>query len=157
MQSICDPLQNDRLELVIDGSPDGEGGAGGVAGLLPLVSSCHSSDSCRAYQAVKCLVTAASKSPAVRERLLADPAKWQHAVNWLKSKMSESSYWSAAPDSLLSNEDSSTRTFQRTTSAQVTLDEARAMLAEFDTDKESAMDTNNDDNLFSVDTESVDP
>ena len=163
MQSICDPLQNDRLELVIDGSPDGEGGAGGVAGLLPLVSSCHSSDSCRAYQAVKCLVTAASKSPAVRERLLADPAKWQHAVNWLKSKMadsSSSSYWTPSSDSVLSNEDSSTRTFQRTTSAQVTLDEAKAMLADFDAseaDKETAMDTNNDDNIFNIDTDTVDP
>ena len=62
----------------------------------------------------------------------------------------------------MSNEESSTRTFHRTTSAQVrnaapsgskaslaplpqvTLDEANAMLAEFGTDKETAMDTNTD-------------
>merc|ERR1712217_763310 len=92
----------------------------------------------------KCLVTASSKAATVKEKLIQDPTKWQHAVNWLKSKMSESSYWSPSSDSIISNEDSSTRTFQRTTSAQVTLDEANAMLAEFDTDKDTAMDTNND-------------
>ena len=76
--------------------------------------------------------------------------------------MTESQYWSPSSDSVISNEESSTRTFQRTTSAQVTttsiltqhndtqssqvtLDEANAMLAEFDTvERESAMDTNND-------------
>ena len=152
LQTLCDPLQSVRLDLVIDGRPEG------VDGLLTLVNSCQSSDSCRAYQAVKVLVTASSKCPAVRERLLQEPARWQTAVNWLKSKMSESvsSYWSPSSDSVLSNEDSSTRTFQRTTSAQVTLDEAKLLLADFDVDKETAMDTNNDD-LFSIDTDSVDP
>ena len=137
---------------MIDGRDDG------VDGLLTLVNSCQSSDSCRAYQAVKVLVTASNKCPAVRERLIQDPTRWQHAVNWLKSKMSESvsSYWSPSSDSILSNEDSTTRTFQRTTSAQVTLDEAKAMLADFDVDKDNAMDTNNDDS-FSIDTDSVDP
>jgi len=104
----------------------------------------QNSDSCRSYQAVKCLVTASSKCSAVKDHLILEPTKWQWAVNWLKSKMSESSYWSPSTDSVLSNEDSSTRTFQRTTSAQVTLDEANAMLAEFETDKDTAMDTNND-------------
>merc|ERR1719150_2387695 len=116
----------------------------GYDGLINLVQNSQNSDSCRAYQAVKCLVTASSKAPTVKEKLIQDPAKWQHAVNWLKSRMSESSYWSPSTDSVLSNEDSSTRTFQRTTSAQVTLDEANAMLAEFETDKDTAMDTNND-------------
>ena len=38
----------------------------------------------------------------------------------MKSKMTESSsYWSPGSDSVLSNEESSTRTFHRTTSAQV--------------------------------------
>ena len=40
----------------------------------------------------------------------------------MKSKMTESSsYWSPGSDSVLSNEESSTRTFHRTTSAQVNL------------------------------------
>ena len=128
----------------------------GYDGLINLVQNCQNSDSCRAYQAVKCLVTASSKAPTVKEKLIQDPAKWQHAVNWLKSKMSESSYWSPSSDSIISNEDSSTRTFQRTTSAQVTLDEANAMLAEFDTDKDTAMDTNNDDNQM-LDLDAIDP
>ena len=94
LQTLCDPIQSDRLDLVIDGRADG------VDGLLTLVNSCQSSDSCRAYQAVKVLVTASSKCPAVRERLLQEPARWQTAVNWLKSKMSESvsSYWSPSGD-----------------------------------------------------------
>ena len=131
-----------------------DGGSGSGEGLLDLISSCQNTDSCRAYQAVKCLVSASSKSLAVKEKLLQDPTKWQHCVNWLKSKMSESSsYWSTT-DSLVSNEDSSTRTFQRTTSAQVTLDEAKAIFADFDNEKDNAMDTNNDnedENLFNID------
>eukprot|EP00090_Calanus_glacialis_P047045 TRINITY_DN9530_c0_g1_i3.p1 TRINITY_DN9530_c0_g1~~TRINITY_DN9530_c0_g1_i3.p1 ORF type:complete len:2633 (-),score=502.34 TRINITY_DN9530_c0_g1_i3:271-7929(-) len=136
---ISDPLQNDRLKFVIEGTKDL-----GVDGLLDLVQNNQNSDSCRAYQAVKCLVTASSKCSAVKDHLILEPTKWQWAVNWLKSKMSESSYWSPSTDSVLSNEDSSTRTFQRTTSAQVTLDEANAILAEFESDKDTAMDTNND-------------
>ena len=163
LQSITDSLQSDRLKLMIEGPANL-----GYDGLLNLVQNCQNSDSCRAYQAVKCLVTASSKSAAVKEKLIQDPAKWQHAVNWLKSKMASdsssssttSSYWTPSSDSILSNEDSTTRTFQRTTSAQVTLDEAKAMLADFDAaeaDKETAMDTNNDDNIFNIDTDTVDP
>ena len=127
----------------------------GYDGLINLVQNCQNSDSCRAYQAVKCLVTASSKAPTVKEKLIQDPAKWHHAVNWLKSKMSESSYWSPSSDSIISNEDSSTRTFQRTTSAQVTLDEANAMLAEFDADKDNAMDTVDDNQMLDLD--AIDP
>ena len=58
----------------------------------------------------------------MRDHLILQPTKWQWAVNWLKSKMTESSsYWSPGSDSVLSNEESSTRTFHRTTSAQVTI------------------------------------
>ena len=54
--------------------------------------------------------------------MILQPTKWQWAVNWLKSKMTESSsYWSPGSDSVLSNEESSTRTFHRTTSAQVNI------------------------------------
>jgi len=139
VELLClqDPLQNERVKFVTEGSRDL-----GIDGLLDLVQSNQTSDSCRAYQAVKCLVTASSKCPSVRDHLILQPTKWQWAVNWLKSKMTESSsYWSPGSDSVLSNEESSTRTFHRTTSAQVTLDEANAMLAEFESDKETAMDT----------------
>ena len=149
-QCIPDTIQSQRLGLLIDGGSETAGD-----GLLDLISNSQTSDSCRAYQAVKCLVTASSKSQAVKEKLLQDPTKWQHSVNWLKSKMSEtsSSFWNN--ESLASNEDSSSRTFQRTTSAQVTLDEAKAIFADFDNEKDAAMDTNNDDNddnsLFNID------
>merc|ERR1719507_1602970 len=102
---------------------------------------------------MKTLVNASNRSPVVKEDLLKDPERWQWSVDWLRSKMTTtggcSSYWNsgkadssaATADSSISNEDSSTRTFQRTTSAQVTLDEADAILAEFGSkvteDKES--------------------
>ena len=130
-----------------------------IQGLLKLVKENQSSDSLRAYQCIKTLVNASNKSASVKEFLLLDPDRWQWSVNWLKNRMSDGDTWashvasgggaaststaSAVPASSSSarsyasantwgsNEDSSTRTFQRTTSAQVTLDEARAILAEF--------------------------
>ena len=40
----------------------------------------------------------------VRDHLILQPTKWQWAVNWLKSKMTESSsYWSPGSDSVMSN------------------------------------------------------
>ena len=124
-----------------------------VHGLLALVKNNQISDSRRSYQCIKTLVNAANKSAAVKEKLLRDPEKWQWAVNWLKEKMSQgmlntgntdvstaaenSNYWTSASDEIgaldvLSNEDAtSTRTFHRTTSAQVILEEANALLAEF--------------------------
>jgi len=149
---ISDPLQNQRLKLVIEGTRD----LAGVDGLLDMVQNSQSSDSCRAYQAVKCLVTASSKCSAVKDHLILEPTKWQWAVNWLKSKMSET-YWSPNTETIVSNEDSSTRVFHRTTSAQVTLDEANAMLAEFETDRDTAMDTNTDPGDKEWDLDSIDP
>ena len=38
----------------------------------------------------------------VRDHLILQPTKWQWAVNWLKSKMTESSsYWSPGSDSVM--------------------------------------------------------
>jgi len=136
--AIQDHLQNERIKTVIEGTPDLS--EANVNGLLDLVKNSQNSDSSRAYQAVKCLVTASSKCSAVKDHLILEPTKWQWAVNWLKSKMSEASWNPQAEDT--SNEESASRVFHRTTSAQVTLDEANAMLAEFETD--NAMDTNTD-------------
>ncbi len=77
----------------------------------------------RSYQCIKILVNAANKSPAVKDRLLLDSARWQWAVNWLKNKMGSgdngtqsTNYWNSAsslsPTStsdVVSNEDPSTR------------------------------------------------
>jgi hypothetical protein len=124
-----------------------------VHGLLALVKNNQISDSRRSYQCIKTLVHAANKSAPVKEKLLREPEKWQWAVNWLKEKMGQdllslgntdasnagenSNYWTTSSDGIgaldvLSNEDAtSTRTFHRTTSAQVILEEANALLAEF--------------------------
>ncbi len=127
-------------------------------GLLKLIDQQHTSDSCRTYQCIKTLVSAANKSSLVKDKLLQDPGKWQWAVNWLKEKMDEENNekQGAAATSLIStaandphlgfdsasNEDSLSRNFQRTTSAVVTLAEANAILAEFDLPMEetSSMD-----------------
>ena len=153
-----DELQNQRLEYIIEDSDISASGENAdnlesnkIHGLLALVKNNQLTDSRRSYQCIKTLVTAANKSPAVKEKLLQDPEKWQWAVNWLKDKMSQgitgmgnsdvssavenSSYWTTSGSDgldVLSNEDAtSTRTFQRTTSAQVILEEANALLAEF--------------------------
>ena len=106
------------------------------------------------------LVVAANKSTSVRDKLLEEAEKWQFAVNWLKEKMEEEINIgeSSSTSSLLnttigstsndlmwgsnsnaSNEDSLTRTFHRTTSAVVTLEEANAILAEFDQPSSSSI------------------
>jgi len=119
---ISDPVQEDRLALAVYGEEQG---------LLQLVRAEQKSDTSRAYQAIKCLVNASTKNQVVKDHLFLQPTRWQWAVNWLKNKMDGGNYWSHSSGS---NEDSNNRTFHRTTSAQVTLEEANAMLAEFDTD-----------------------
>jgi len=145
-QVISDEFQPERLKMAVEG----EDGEDSVKGLLQMVRRCQTSDSLRSYQCIKTLVQASNKSAEVKEYLLQAPDRWQWAVNWLKNKMNDDwannddrggSYWS----STTSNEDASIRTFHRTTSAQVTLDEAKAILAEFDASlpaNSSHMETN---------------
>lgn len=53
--------------------------------------------------------------------------EWESAINWLKQQMqSNSSQWSPAQN--LSNEDTDKRSFQRTRSAQFTLEQAQTLL-----------------------------
>ncbi|KAH9366683.1 hypothetical protein HPB48_008130 [Haemaphysalis longicornis] len=121
---VDDPLQYSRIKLVIDGSrePREE-----FDGLLEIIKANHSNDSRRSYQGVKFLVTMAHRCPHAKEYLLQAPPTWQWSVNWLKQTMSEfNTQWS----SNASNEDSNTKTFQRTISAQDTLAEATALLTE---------------------------
>ena len=106
---------------------------------------------------MKFLVSLANRLQIAKDYLLQSPCKWQWSVNWLKQKI-EQSYWSPHAD--LSNENSNTRIFQRTTSAQVnifvvclffillifgwykvTLEEATALLTEFES---SDMETETD-------------
>ena len=155
-------MQSSRIGYVIAGNKSLH-----IDGLLELVNKHQTNDSCRAYQCIKILVVAANKSTSVRDKLLEESEKWQFAVNWLKEKMDEeassssiagessgsgiststnnSKSGSATTDLMWggsnSNEDSLTRTFHRTTSAVVTLEEANAILAEFDQPLNSSNDT----------------
>ena len=134
-----DPLQEKRARFIVFEEE---------SGLLNLVRETQDTDSCRAYQCIKTLVSASNKSALVRDMLLRDADRWQWCVNWLKSKMAaELGVRPFSPassvDAYMSNEDSSTRTFHRTTSAQVTLEEANALLAEFGAS--SARDDDEDD------------
>jgi hypothetical protein len=139
LQVVGDEYQSDRLHLVIEGHSDGE-----LSGMLELIKSNQTSDSNRAYQCIKTLVNASNRSQAVKDYLLLNEARWQWAVNWLRNKMASSedgSLWDCVSSTSASvasastsgggksNEDGGTRMF-RTTSAQVTLDEANAILAE---------------------------
>ena len=133
-------MQSRRINQAIYGNKDAD-----IEGLLQLIDQQHTTDSCRAYQCIKTLVASAQQSSLVKDKLLEDPGKWQWAVSWLKEKMDgggdANSLVSTANDAhsgfdSASNEDSLSRTFHRTTSAVVTLAEANAILAEFDTPME---------------------
>ena len=157
-QILPDPLQQERLTFVIDGDTTLKSD-----GLLTLIKNNQSSDTCRSYQCIKILVNAANKSHAVKDKLLDDSDRWQWAVNWLKNKMgtgndssvtssTSSNYWntssSLSPSTtsdVVSNEDPTTRTFHRTTSALLTLEDANAILAEFDRPGDESMDTGHHD------------
>jgi ubiquitin carboxyl-terminal hydrolase 9/24 len=138
LKLIEDPLQLKRLRLAIDGYKDND-----VVynGLLSIVRQNQSSDAKKSYQCVKFIVTLANRSGSCKEYLLKTANNWEWSVNWLKTKMLESlgstssqynnSGWTSNKSS---NEDSDIRTFQRTKSAQRTLDDATALLrsSEFD-------------------------
>ncbi len=53
---------------------------------------------------------------------------WESAINWLKQQMQSSSTWQWSPAQNISNEDNDTRSFQRTRSAQYTLEQAQSLL-----------------------------
>ncbi|CAL1268833.1 unnamed protein product [Larinioides sclopetarius] len=120
-----DSLQFKRVLIVIDGI-SGENEPS-FDGMLAIIRANEANDSRRSYQGVKFLVSLSIKCPLVKDYLLQTPNKWQWAVNWLKKMMSEHNYWTPSNVSV-SNEDSNTKTFQRTVSAQDTLAEATALL-----------------------------
>ncbi|EHA99013.1 Ubiquitin carboxyl-terminal hydrolase 24 [Heterocephalus glaber] len=114
---IEDPIQVERVKFVFETEN----------GLLALMHHSNHVDSSRCYQCVKFLVTLAQKCPAAKEYFKENSHHWSWAVQWLQKKMSEH-YW--APQSNVSNETSTGKTFQRTISAQDTLAYATALLNE---------------------------
>ncbi|CAH1774066.1 unnamed protein product [Owenia fusiformis] len=128
--SMEDPLQMKRLQCIIDGYIDETNT--NYEGMLAVVKINHNSDSRRSYQCIKFLVALTNKCTLAKDYLIQTPTKWQWAVNWLKKKMSEYSYWTPQSTCTTSNEDSGSKSFQRTISAQDTLAEATALLTEFE-------------------------
>ncbi|XP_070196439.1 ubiquitin carboxyl-terminal hydrolase 24-like isoform X2 [Littorina saxatilis] len=124
-----DPLQATRLKWIIDGYSDDKNNK--FEGLISVIRLNHVSDSRRSYQCIKFLVGLSNRSALAKDNLLVTPSKWQWAVNWLKKKMTEY-YWSTSTTANLSNDDSNRKSFQRTQSAQHTLQEATALLTEIE-------------------------
>ncbi|XP_073449985.1 ubiquitin carboxyl-terminal hydrolase 24 isoform X1 [Aquarana catesbeiana] len=115
---IEDPIQMQRLKFAFESD-----------GLLALMHHSNHVDSSRCYQCVKFLVTLAQKCAAAKEYFKENSHHWSWAVQWLQKKMSEHCW---APQSNVSNETSTAKTFQRTISAQDTLAYATALLNEKD-------------------------
>ncbi|KAF2976666.1 hypothetical protein EK904_003280 [Melospiza melodia maxima] len=137
---IEDPLQVERIKFAFETENGliGKLAGGWKSGLwflihvfLPTALMHHSNhvDSSRCYQCVKFLVTLAQKCPTAKDYFKENSHHWSWAVQWLQKKMSEH-YW--APQSNVSNETSTAKTFQRTISAQDTLAYATALLNEKD-------------------------
>ncbi|XP_029904790.1 ubiquitin carboxyl-terminal hydrolase 24 isoform X2 [Myripristis murdjan] len=114
---VEDPLQTQRLKYAFESEK----------GLLALMHQSNNVDSSRCYQCVKFLVTLAQKCTAAKDYFKDLSGHWSWAVQWLQKKMSEH-YWT--PQSNVSNETSTNKTFQRTISAQDTLAYATALLNE---------------------------
>uniref|UniRef100_A0A3B3YMA8 Ubiquitin carboxyl-terminal hydrolase 24 n=1 Tax=Poecilia mexicana TaxID=48701 RepID=A0A3B3YMA8_9TELE len=114
---VEDPLQSQRLKYAFESDN----------GLLALMHQSNNVDSRRCYQCVKFLVTLAQKCPPAKDYFKDLSGHWSWAVQWLQKKMTEH-YWT--PQSNVSNETSTNKTFQRTISAQDTLAYATALLNE---------------------------
>uniref|UniRef100_A0A8C1L0F6 Ubiquitin carboxyl-terminal hydrolase 24 n=1 Tax=Cyprinus carpio TaxID=7962 RepID=A0A8C1L0F6_CYPCA len=114
---IEDPLQSQRLKYAFESEK----------GLLALMHQSNNVDSSRCYQCVKFLVTLAQKCSPAKDYFKELSGQWSWGVRGLQKKMSEH-YWT--PQSNVSNETSTAKTFQRTISAQDTLAYATALLNE---------------------------
>ncbi|EDV23143.1 uncharacterized protein TRIADDRAFT_27581 [Trichoplax adhaerens] len=117
---LDDSLKVKRFKTIVDGPENN--------GLLATIKSNYQTDSRRAYQCIKFLVSMANKDEILRKHLIENTNRWHWAVQWLKKKMSES--WTS--QSAVSNESSTSKVLQRTISAQDTLAEATALLSQIE-------------------------
>lgn len=83
-----------------------------------MIETNKESDSRLAYQCIKLVVALSARCPLARDLLTQTQARWQWAVEWLRERMDDHSAVLSTTTSM-SNEDSNTKNFQRTTSAQV--------------------------------------
>ncbi|CAF0751200.1 unnamed protein product [Adineta ricciae] len=125
---IEDSLQMIRLQLVFEGidKSDDNDNSQTFTGLYSLIQTNIETEQRRAYQTVKFLVTLSNRNGVCREYFTSTVSRWEYAITWLKQQMQTSYQWSPAQN--LSNEDNDTRSFQRTRSAQFTLEQAQSLL-----------------------------
>jgi len=77
-----------------------------------------------------------NRSNGCKDYFTSTANQWEFAINWLKQQMQTSWQWSPAQN--VSNEDTDTRSFQRTRSAQFTLEQAQSLL------QQTTLTSNND-------------
>lgn len=114
------------------------------AGVLTIMKDHHVSEPRRTYQLIKCISRVADECNVVRNQVQNVIPKWHWAVNWLKQKMSNKSF-GVSSHSVDSNELGTARSFQRTVSAQHTLEGATALLESINDC--SDMEINDDDTI----------
>ncbi|CAF1027234.1 unnamed protein product, partial [Didymodactylos carnosus] len=125
---IDDSLQDKRLCLSFDGVTERGGGDNiqNMNDLYSIIRASINSDGKRAYQCVKFLINLSTRSSTCKEYLYSAAPNWETAITWLKEQMTHN--WAWSPSMNQSNEDSDSRSFQRTKSAQFTLEEAQRLL-----------------------------
>ncbi|CAL4157374.1 unnamed protein product, partial [Meganyctiphanes norvegica] len=127
--TISDSLQHNRISAALEGVQGTDGAQ--IVGLLDLIGANKNNDSRRAYQCIKLVVALSAKVPIARDILTSTQSRWQWAVDWLRGRMDDNSATFATVGNT-SNDESNTKNFQRTTSAQLTLEEATALLSEIE-------------------------
>ncbi|CAF3766292.1 unnamed protein product [Rotaria magnacalcarata] len=126
--SIEDAFQRKRLQLAFEGVNESSSidNCQTFNGLYALIRTSIETEQRRAYQAVKFLTTLSNQNDASKDYFSSTATQWEAAINWLKQQMQTSWQWSPAQN--ISNEDTDTRSFQRTRSAQFTLEQAQSLL-----------------------------
>ncbi|UJR13683.1 hypothetical protein I4U23_000695 [Adineta vaga] len=139
---IEDSLQTKRIQLAFAGINESGNGDNCQLfnGLYSLIQTSIETEHRRAYQTVKFLINLSNRSNACKEYFSSTANQWEFAINWLKQQMQTSWQWSPAQN--ISNEDTDTRSFQRTRSAQFTLEQAQSLLQQ--TTTTTTPPTNND-------------
>ncbi|CAF0908766.1 unnamed protein product [Adineta steineri] len=125
---IEDSFQTKRLQLAFEGNSElnTKDSSQNFNGLYSLIQTSIETEQRRAYQTVKFLITLSNKNSVCREYFSSTATQWEAAINWLKQQMQTS--WQLSPSQNISNEDNDARSFQRTRSAQFTLEQAQSLL-----------------------------
>ncbi|UJR33560.1 hypothetical protein I4U23_020999 [Adineta vaga] len=125
---IEDSLQTIRLQLAFEGinEPDENDNSQSISGLYSLIQTSIETEQRRAYQTVKFLISLSNRNSICRDYFSSTAPQWETAITWLKQQMHTSHQWSPAQN--ISNEDTDGRSFQRTRSAQFTLEQAQSIL-----------------------------